>query len=374
MEITINDVFILEHFDNRPITSSAKDWEKEQFGANVVDRLEELMNYGYLRTNTIQEAIELLTIPELKAILKAKQLKLSGNKAELINRILDNFSNAELTHYWQPYYRLTDSGIDVLNSNSLYLINRKNGYGFRIEELREEEDRLKHEGSLFEPNDIFFNLLSKKLIQYSVEKNWWDLYFGCIQMQSLLTEKANYTDSLKMLFYCWTITLSGCSNENYVENPESIRIPPDLINRTEKIKMLSNINETDFGIMALDSISKMQQSLNFSYYTPLTVYNIMDSLLKGNVFNISIYPVENERPITLTWEYMNGIQQENNPVESTYLNNKTTSFYEKNWFMWIMLIIFPPMGLFLLWRFSNYSKKNKWIITFLFILVMLVAK
>ena len=42
-------------------------------------------------------------------------------------------------------------------------------------------------------------------------------------------------------------------------------------------------------------------------------------------------------------------------------------WYQKNWFMWIMVVIFFPIGLFLLWKYSNYKKSTKAIITIVII-------
>lgn len=38
-------------------------------------------------------------------------------------------------------------------------------------------------------------------------------------------------------------------------------------------------------------------------------------------------------------------------------------FYQQNWFMWIMLFLFFPVGLFLLWTQSDYTKRSKIVIT-----------
>ncbi|MEB2280100.1 hypothetical protein LAV73_08835 [Lysinibacillus xylanilyticus] len=38
---------------------------------------------------------------------------------------------------------------------------------------------------------------------------------------------------------------------------------------------------------------------------------------------------------------------------------KKTRYFETTWFMWITLIIFPPLGLILLWRQGRYSKKKR---------------
>ena len=38
-------------------------------------------------------------------------------------------------------------------------------------------------------------------------------------------------------------------------------------------------------------------------------------------------------------------------------------FYEKVWFMWLMLVLFFPVGLILLWKNDEYAKRTKVIIT-----------
>lgn len=49
-------------------------------------------------------------------------------------------------------------------------------------------------------------------------------------------------------------------------------------------------------------------------------------------------------------------------------NNKP--FYQKNWFIILTLIIFFPVGLFLMWKYSNWHKAAKIIVTSLFCLII----
>lgn len=49
-----------------------------------------------------------------------------------------------------------------------------------------------------------------------------------------------------------------------------------------------------------------------------------------------------------------------------------TKFYYKSWFIALMVIIFFPVGLFLLWR-SNTSKKIKWATTLFFIAIVIYS-
>lgn len=48
------------------------------------------------------------------------------------------------------------------------------------------------------------------------------------------------------------------------------------------------------------------------------------------------------------------------------VDNQSKKFYQKTWFIWLMLIFFFPVGVFLLWKFSTYSKKARIIISVIF--------
>ncbi|MBS5784049.1 MAG: minor capsid protein [Clostridium sp.] len=57
--------------------------------------------------------IEKKTVPQLKEILKTKTLPLTGKKADLINRVQENFSEEELTELFpkgKEFYKLTPKG------------------------------------------------------------------------------------------------------------------------------------------------------------------------------------------------------------------------------------------------------------------------
>lgn len=45
-------------------------------------------------------------------------------------------------------------------------------------------------------------------------------------------------------------------------------------------------------------------------------------------------------------------------------------FYQKAWFIWLMIFIFWPLGLILLWMSKKYNKKIKLIVTAIFVAVI----
>lgn len=65
------------------------------------------------------------------------------------------------------------------------------------------------------------------------------------------------------------------------------------------------------------------------------------------------------------------IQIENIMKESHY--DETGEFYTQVWFMWLMAIILPPIGIFLMWKFHDEIKKNtKIILTVIFSSLFLI--
>lgn len=58
-----------------------------------------------------------------------------------------------------------------------------------------------------------------------------------------------------------------------------------------------------------------------------------------------------------------GKNSKNIKLHSYNNKNNKTPFYKKKWFLWVMLLFFPPLGIFLLWKNSNFKKKTKLILT-----------
>lgn len=48
-------------------------------------------------------------------------------------------------------------------------------------------------------------------------------------------------------------------------------------------------------------------------------------------------------------------------------------WYEKTWFTWLMLFIFAPIGIILLWKYRTYSSKIKTTVTVIFAFLFLIS-
>lgn len=55
------------------------------------------------------------------------------------------------------------------------------------------------------------------------------------------------------------------------------------------------------------------------------------------------------------------------------MENKRKKFYQRNWFLWLWLLIFPPIGLVLLWTcYKEKKKKTKIILSIVFVIWFII--
>ena len=71
---------------------------------------------------------------------------------------------------------------------------------------------------------------------------------------------------------------------------------------------------------------------------------------------------------------LKSIKKDEIKVEENVKANDKSKFYTQSWFMWVMLILFSPVGIFFMWKFHPEMKKNtKIILTVVFVFFFLIV-
>lgn len=300
--LSTNDIFILDYFDSREVITEASDWQKRDFGSNVVQRLEELTNSKYLRLSTIPESLELLKLPELKNILKSKHLLLSGKKTELIQRILENFTNDELIKYYIPVYKLTNIGQKFLKAKSAYLDNKKYGYGFSNLEIESEEIILKERNKNFTSSDALWSLILKRYLNSDSQKNrdllkWADAVNIRIIMADFQIKRGLYEDALPPLLEAFCIDIAGWRQNGYISYYKDFK-PYNMIKiKIEEILLFNPaLKDTILKISTPLFDKFINHLLPFSYFTVQSAQKILINLLTNEKFDISTIEPDYELP------------------------------------------------------------------------------
>lgn len=112
------DIFFLKYINGRSVENAniAQYWYYE-YGLNYANELKKLYSSDILRISNVN--ISKLKVADLKNILRHFNLPLSGKKADLMNRILDNISSEDLSSFLGDsihYFCATNKGISLIES------------------------------------------------------------------------------------------------------------------------------------------------------------------------------------------------------------------------------------------------------------------
>lgn len=101
-------------------------WRNKYAVDDPAQIISSLVDRGFLCISPVKEKLDCLNVSQLKDILRQSGLKVSGNKPELIRRILDNATEEDLSaHVAQRYYTATEKGKNEIANNEyvLYMHN-----------------------------------------------------------------------------------------------------------------------------------------------------------------------------------------------------------------------------------------------------------
>lgn len=232
-----------------------------------------LMEQGFLEPGTIQETLEALKVTDLKAELRDRGMKVSGKKAELVDRLLEGADHGELeAKYPERYYRLTQKGQQELAENEYIPYLDKTGY-MSIWEMNQELFR--NNPDWFDYRDIVWRTLNSYIHQ-AAQKGDTSLYWTTkMDMCSFLMEEEKPKQALHALCGAAAFDLSGMSGgdwycdlehdkyalETAVEygfpRRDSIYIlPPGTVGWMAEIQQALGMNDSEFRAALIDEFDR----------------------------------------------------------------------------------------------------------------------
>lgn len=179
---------------------------------DVQSILVSLMERGFLKTGDLRSTLERQTASILKELLKANNLKISGKKDELVQRLLDNIPESELCKNFpqRPYIR-TDLGEKEIQDEAYVLyIHRHTIEDLDIWSL----NKMINKKPYYPFRDKIWGYLNERSMKHFEDGNF-GLYRNTrFHMSRLLCEEEKYKTALEMLAEVVFIDLSGAGN-NY---------------------------------------------------------------------------------------------------------------------------------------------------------------
>lgn len=202
-EISYLDAQALKFWDGKTTDFEVPRYYADSaFGRNVCPALRRLLNGGYLDLARIERSINLKTVPELKPILTAHNLKISGKKAELVHRLVSNLSDRELAYLFPTrVYEITPKGEKALEPYSIIFANTKYGTDFPYYRLLKEKEST----PLDEDIDILLRMFDKDLNSAQSSGNKETYRVKSMEKAHLLNSIGRPEDAIE--YYCLSFFL-----------------------------------------------------------------------------------------------------------------------------------------------------------------------
>lgn len=102
-------------FNNYTNESHVVNYFEYRYGIDHDASIQKLIDGGYIELSSAKNTLDLITVPELKRMLKAKSLPVSGNREVIVLRVLANLSEEDLeSSFTLRKYVLLDEGKKML--------------------------------------------------------------------------------------------------------------------------------------------------------------------------------------------------------------------------------------------------------------------
>jgi len=262
-----------------------------QYGLrDVQEVLDSLFERGYIQLGTLADAINLEKVPAIKEVLKQHNLKVTGRKADLINRLLENVDNDELkARFTKTPYALTDAGKAILTKYEWIPYIHSHGIDgldiWNLTEMIQTPPRMKY-------RDKIWSYMNKISLDYA-QKHDFGLYRNMrFRMSEFLIEENKIEEAFALLCEVITYDLSGLDNGfemEYLSIMEQFFFPYEKSNVTMAPGITNRVKKyaSDLGWDEEELVKKLQYGISkfklpFSIFTNDEKVDIVMSEIHGD--------------------------------------------------------------------------------------------
>jgi SAP domain-containing protein len=250
-------------------------WYK--YGVKDVDKcLISLKDRGFLQIGSLQSVIEKETASVLKDVLRDNRLKVSGKKAELVERLLEEVSEEKLnTIFTKRTYDLTDAGNEILKKEDyIPYIHR---HGIEDLDIWSLSEKVKNRKPGLSFRDVIWGYLNKRSMIH-IQNADFGLYRNCrFSMSKFVKEEGKLDNAFSLLSEVIRYDLSGLSNgfsmqfmdiyaDGYFPYKNSIvTMAPGITSRVVDYQEKKGLSDQDLKKKLYEEMSKIK--LPFSVFT-----------------------------------------------------------------------------------------------------------
>lgn len=246
---------IAESYFTNKKNSFAGYWWYKYGVSDVQGILNSLEKRGYITVGSIRDAILKSKVADIKVSLKQRNLKVTGKKEILINRLVANVPEKELDNeFSQRPYKKTELGEQILKKYEwIPFIHRHNCQDLDIWNLTE----LVQQPPYLPYRDKIWGYLNEKSIEHFANKDF-GLYRNTkFEMSEFVAQEGKYSIAFDVLCEVVAFDLNGADNgfemdclfiyyEYYFPYQNSLNtLPPGVIDRIKEYSNILGWNELE---------------------------------------------------------------------------------------------------------------------------------
>lgn len=269
-KLSVRDLFILERFDGREVNYKIPEYELEEFGYNYAESLTCLIKGGYLTYAEPKIALNVLTVPQLKEILRSNGKKLSGKKDDLITRIIETCAGYEVP----KVYAATEKGINELETRDYFFENKREGYGFLDYEVECTELEVN-------PECVLRVLFNRALEKHTTANNYFSLACVYENYGRYYKHRNQQPDELQALLTAAYLQLTGMGDGNDINDYKDLGyvFSSPLWSEIDRLKTALNLSDEELTSRIESAAATVK--VPFSYFEPKVVAKIILDRLRG---------------------------------------------------------------------------------------------
>ena len=241
--LSVSQILLLEYCKKgkypNPEGGYQRFWWFEYGVKSVGDALKQLLDKGFIRFALPSELLPTLKVNELKKILADMGLSVSGKKAALVERILQNADNEYLQQFLHSEkYTLTELGEQEVSENEYIPYLHSHKYTeISVWDVNQNAD-LKHW------RDYIWGRFNKCSMDYAADGQW-GLYRNVrFSMAEFLKEESKYIDSYAMYGEVCFYDVDGMDMFLDYDDPSDL-LTEGIIARMKDVAIKGNLSEDE---------------------------------------------------------------------------------------------------------------------------------
>lgn len=276
-------VVFLERANGHRVGNTFPKYFRYRYNSNPKTLLEKALEENYLTKSDYKFNMYQTTNADLKDILRKHNLKVSGIKKELVERLLSNINEKELKSiFTTSHYKLTNTGEHIVDSNSHFI------YCHKSKSLGEIS--LKKYATTFNKYpklnkyEIALKLLNNNADKHRKNGKWGLYRNSLLSISRVYIDMENNKKGLEYLLKVCYIDLTGLENNNGYR-PNLIMLAPGVIHRIEKV--LSDIQDSDINLKKIYTRISDELSLPKERYSKNKSFKYLTSAINGDLDKIN---------------------------------------------------------------------------------------